>query len=867
MELQELEVDGRPDPLGTATSGLRLTWRFSPADGTALRQTWWSVLVRTPGAVVWDSGRVAAPHPWTTTPDDVQFAPWTEHTWELRVGTDTGTELRATGRFTPAPIADPDWDGARWIGRAPVPSAGDDPRLPSERCRDGSLAAPILSVTIPPSSVPIARALLALAVGGHADVRVDGVLVADEVLAPTTTHWDRRVQVVLADCTAALADGAAHELSLELGRGFAGMTNANVWSWERAPWHAEPSVRAVLRIERTDGTTESWPTGPDWSMQAGPTLLDDLYGGEIVDLRRRRGGALEARRQPATLVTGPTGGLEARREQPIRVTDTAAPVDIRAAGTTTWVIAFPRVIAGWVRLRLPAGGAGTTVTVRYGERLRPDGLPNADDEKHYFADRFQTDEIVLDGTATTWEPRFSYKGFRYVSVTGWPHPDGPGESDVLACTVRSDAARVSTFTVDDPLLQWTHDATVATMENNLHGYPTDTPKYEKNGWTGDAAVGAEMFLTNLDAAPVLRKWIADLAETVRPGHPPDLIAPNAGVFGVDALAPVWHSALVTVPMDVYRHTGDRDLLARHVDVIEQYARFELDRSPGGIADTILGDWVAPGTDPGGGNPPEDSRIPATAFLVRILDTTAAIDRELGRDPSEFADAARRVRSAFRTAFVVDEPGPDGALVTGPGDDGFRQSHHVLALAFDLVPDPADRTRIADALAADVLRRGDHLDTGAIGTKWLLPVLTATGHAERAAAVARQTSVPSWGAWWAAGATSTFEHWDLAARSHGHYFLGTVDDWLTGDVAGLRPTGPGWSTFRVAPAMTAFVGSASCSVRTPYGVAAVAWRHGDEGAVLVDVIVPFGTRATVVLPDGTSHDVGPGVHAFVGPACS
>jgi alpha-L-rhamnosidase len=109
----------------------------------------------------------------------------------------------------------------------------------------------------------------------------------------------------------------------------------------------------------------------------------------------------------------------------------------------------------------------------------------------------------------------------------------------------------------------------------------------------------------------------------------------------------------------------------------------------------------------------------------------------------------------------------------------------------------------------------------------------------------------------------FEHWDLVARSHGHYFLGTVDDWLTGDVAGLRPTGPGWSTFRVAPAMTAFVGSASCSMRTPYGVAAVAWRHDDDGAVLVDVTVPFGTRATVVLPDGTLRDAGPGVHAFAG----
>jgi alpha-L-rhamnosidase len=531
------------------------------------------------------------------------------------------------------------------------------------------------------------------------------------------------------------------------------------------------------------------------------------------------------------------------------------------------VLSFPRVIAGWVRLRLPRAGRGDTVTIRYGERLRPDGLPNADDEKHYFADGFQTDEVVLDGTAGEWEPRFSYKGFRHVSIEGWPVPGGPTPDDVTACVVRTDAARTATFTVDDPLLQWMHDATVRTMENNLHGYPTDTPKYEKNGWTGDAAVGADMFLTDLDAAPVLTKWVQDLAETVRPGSPPDLIAPNAGVFGVDTRAPVWHSALVTVPWDLYRHTGDASVLARHWEVIAGYARFEFGRSPGGIADTILGDWVAPGTDPGGGNPPEDSRVPATAFLVRILDVTAAIGRVLGEDVAWAEDAAAAVREAFRREFVdADTSGaraPGGAhapVVRGPADEGFRQSHHVLALAFDLLEDPTLRQRAADALAADVRARGDHLDTGAIGTKWLLPVLTDTGHADVAMAVARQTTPPSWGAWWRAGATSTFEHWDLAARSHGHYFLGTVDDWLTGWVAGIRPTAPGWAAFEVAPAVTSWVGRASCAVRTPFGRAAVAWRVADD-VVTLEVEVPFGARATVRTPDGASRVVGPGTHRF------
>ncbi|ROP60919.1 alpha-L-rhamnosidase [Curtobacterium sp. ZW137] len=834
-------TDGRIDAVGTADQGVRFAWTPTGPQ-TAVR-----VVVRDGDAVVWDSGPVATSEPWLRSPSGVRFAPWRRHDWEARI--DSGASVTtARGAFTPAPTDERAWHDADWVAATDGAPETDHAR---ERSRDGSLAAPVLARTIA-AGAPVTRALLAVTAGGHVDVRVDGRLATDEVLSPTTTHWDQRVQVVLHDLTPAFADGGGHDLGLELGRGFFGMTNANVWAWERAPWHAEPRVRALLRLEREDGAVEVIGTGPDWTARRGTILLDDLYGGEIHDLRRRPGRPSAGAVRPAVVVPGPGGRLEARLEQPIRVVEELVPDSVVETAPGEWVVAFPRVIAGWVRLRLPGGAAGSTVRIRYGERLRADGLPNADDEKHYFADGFQTDEVTLDDDAVTWEPRFSYKGFRYVQVSGWPSDAGPAPSDFVACVVRTDAAVTSTFTVDDDLLQWIHDATVRTMENNLHGYPTDTPKYEKNGWTGDAAVGADMFLTDLDAAAVLTKWVGDLAETTTPGHPPALIAPNAGVFGVDERAPVWHAALATVPWDLYRHTGDPAVLGAHVETIEEYARFELSRSPGGIADTILGDWVAPGTDPGGGNPPEDSRVPATAFLVRILDTVARIDDVLGRDGSWAATAADDVRRAFVDAFVVD------GVVRGPRDEGFRQSHQVLALAFDVVRSPADRASIAAALAADVRARGDHLDTGAIGTKWLLPVLTDAGYADVALAVARQTTVPSWGAWWAAGATSTFEHWDLAARSHGHYFLGTVDDWLTGYVAGLRPVSPGWRRFLVAPAVCGAVGAASCSVRTPYGTAGVRWSAAG-GVVTLTVDVPPGTTAEVRLPDGSSTEFGPGSH--------
>lgn len=854
--VQDLRVDGLTAPLGVARGGLRFSWSVAVPNLPGAVQHRFSVRVGSRGTWSWESGPVGSSDPWFRTPVDVVFEAFRPYEWEVTVTVTDGTgdvrQAVGSGTFTPGPGED-DWAGARWIAHPERPT---DPLPVSARalCHDGGFAAPVLtSPTL--DGPPLRRALLAVAAGGHADVRVDAEPATDEVLSPGTTHWDRRVEVVVHDLTHLLSVPGPHVVSLELGRGFFGMTNANVWSWERAPWHDEPCTRALLHLEHTDGTVRTVATDTSWTARRGTILLDDLYGGEVVDLRRAPGGVSAAPELPAAVVAGPAGRLEPRTGQASRVIERRPATAVHQPFPGEFVVEFERVVAGWVRLRLD-GPAGSTVRLRYGERLRPDGLPNADDEKNYFTDGFQTDEVTLPGGPVTWEPRFSYKGFRFVQLSGWPDPTGPGPGDVTCCVVHTDASTVSSFEVADDLLQWMHDATVRTMENNLHGYPTDTPKYEKNGWTGDALVGADMFLTNLDAGPVLRSWVRSLAETVTPGHPPALIAPNAGIFGVDTRAPVWHAALLTVPWDLFRHTGDRDVLAENWDVAAQYARFELDRSPGGIADTILGDWVAPGTDPGGGNPPEDSRVPATAFLVRILDVAHWTARELGStdEASWFACRAEEVRAAFAREFLDDETG----LVSGPGDTGFRQSHHVLALAFDVVRDPVVRSRIAGALVADVRARDHHLDTGAIGTKWLLPVLTAAGLADDAVRVARQRTPPSWGAWFEAGATTTFEHWDLAARSHGHYFLGTVDDWLTGDVAGLRPLSPGWRRFEVSPRCTEWIASASCAVRTPYGRASVSWAH-DDGALVLRVEVPVGATAVVRHPTSGTQNLSAGTH--------
>ncbi|WP_394769272.1 family 78 glycoside hydrolase catalytic domain [Lacisediminihabitans sp.] len=786
----------------------------------------------------------------------------TRYEWRVEA-TVGGQVVTADASFVTGLAGEADWLGARWIGgdaRADSARHLDQDR-PSTRdlARSGRLAAPLLRREFSLSAEPVS-AILVVAAGGYARATMNGRPVCDDVLSPGFTDYDRRVQYVATEVTALLHEGD-NAIGLELGRGFYGMTNPNTWSWHKAPWHDEPCVRALLRIRLATGDTLDLVTDQTWLTTGGPTVLDDLYGGEIYDARRERPGFDRPGHDasdwsPAAPADGPRGTLQAQTQQPIRVTETLPAAAVTEPRPGVFVIAFPRVIAGWVRITV-RGRAGDRIELRYGEQLTADGTPNIDDEKGYFSDGFQTDVVTLAGGTESWESRFSYKGFQFVQVTGWPG-GAPEPGDIEARVVHTDAAETSTFEASEARLARIHRIVVDTMLNNLHGLPTDTPKFEKNGWTGDGLVGADMFLTDLDSRVLLEKWVDDIADTRPDGGAPALIAPNAGFFGVGTRAPVWHAAYLLVPWDLYRHTGSTAVLERHFEGMADYLRFELGRSPGGIADTILGDWVSPETDPGGGNAPEDSRVPATAYLFRMLDVLAQAAVVLDRpaDARSWRSEAERVRAAFVRTFVD----ADGGVVRGENDDGYRQTHNALTLAFGILTDNDLAERVAARLAAEVRGRGYRLDTGALGTKYLLPVLSDWGHTETAFAVAMQTDFPSWGHWLANGATSAWEHWKLESRSRGHYFLGTIDDWLTGWVAGLRPGGPGWREIIVAPALTDSLEHASASVETPYGRASVSWRRL-AGALTMEVEVPVGATALVTVPGLGAQRVGAGSWTF------
>ncbi|HEY4293183.1 family 78 glycoside hydrolase catalytic domain [Luteibacter sp.] len=821
-------VEHSDEPTYVDVANPRFSWIVHD-DTNGIVQTGYRVVVSRQGDAVWDSGWTDSDRSFDVAYGGPALAAGERYDWRVNVRTSDG-DATASSRFdTSLDVAG--WRGARWIGK------GDD-----------TLPAPLLRKTFRVEG-KVARAMLYVAAGGYANLSMDGKPVNDAVLSPGFTDYDKRLEVV---ATEVKPGPGEHVLGAELGRGFYGLTNRNVWHWERAPWHGRPRMRVLLRMRYEDGRTQDVVSDASWQVTDGPTRRDDLYGGETFDARQ----ATPRDWKPATELPAPRGKLVAQTEQPIRVVETLAPTAITEPRPGTYVFAFPRVIAGWASFDV-SGPAGTTIIAHYGEKLLPDGTVDARDEHHYFKDGFQTDRLILAGGRLRWHPRFSYKGYRYVQVDGWPNGK-PAPDAVRAQVIHTDVAVTGRFDSSNALLDWIHRATVDTMLNNLYGIPTDTPMYEKNGWTGDGMLGADMFLRNFDAGRLFAKWLRDIADTRHADGAPLLIAPNPGWGKVRA--PTWHSAYVFIPWSLWMYTGDRRPIEEHIAGIDRYVAMEDARSPGGIADTELGDWVSPETDPGGENAPEDKRVAATAYLYGMQRRTADMLRLVGNDTRAtwFDQRADAVREAFNARFLDRA----AARYRGEGDKGYRQAHNLLALSFGMVP--ADLAgKVAAGVAADARARGDHLDTGALATKVILPVLTATGHAGEAWAIATQTTFPSWGFWRANGATSLWEHWKLASRSRGHYFLGTLDDWLYEDVAGLRPLEPGWRRFEVRPLFTAFLDRASAAVMTPYGEASVAWRKG-SGKVEAEVVVPVGTEAVVILPGAPERVLESGRHRISAP---
>jgi alpha-L-rhamnosidase len=688
---------------------------------------------------------------------------------------------------------------------------------------------------------PVARATLFATALGLADMHLNGKRVSDDYFTPGWTDYAKRVYYRTYDVTSAVKKGA-NALGAVLADGwFSGYVG---YGGNRELYGKLPRVRVQLRLEFADGSVRDVTTGPTWKAAVGPTLEADFLQGETYDARKELPGWDKPRFSDAAWSAVNTGSEEVH---PIVQAHPGPPVrpvhEFRARRITepkpgAFVLDLGQNFAGVARLKV-AGKPGQKITLRFAERLNPDGTVYVTNLRGARA----TDTYICKGGGVEiWQPRFTFHGFQYIEVTGLRGK--PSADTVIGVALSSDTPVAGGFACSDPMLNQLHNNIFWTQRANFIDIPTDCPQRdERLGWTGDAQVYVRTATLNTDVQAFFTKWLVDLDED---GQRPDgqfpCVAP-VKVAGADG-GPAWADAGVICPWTIYSVYGDRRVLEQHYEAMKRFIEFCRNRSTPELLPPAsyhcYGDWLSIKAET-----PKD--IIYTAYFAHSTKLTARAAEALGKtdDATKYERLFERIRAAFNRAYV----GPDGRI------KGNTQTCYVLALAFDLL-EGADAKAAAKYLVEDIEARGWHLSTGFIGTKDLMLALSKIGRSDVACRLLHNDTFPSWGFSIKHGATSIWERWDgwtpekgfqdAGMNSFAHYSFGAVYQWMVENLGGIQSAAPAYKEIVVAPLMDAKLDQARVSYRSVRGLIETEWKR-KNGTIELNVIVPANTTATLQLP--------------------
>ncbi|WP_406151288.1 alpha-L-rhamnosidase [Streptomyces sp. NBC_01012] len=694
----------------------------------------------------------------------------------------------------------------------------------------------------------VARARLYSTALGLYEVFLNGERVGEDRLAPGWTDYNQRVQYRTHDVTALLTKGA----------NALGITLANGWYAGNIGWFGphqygeQPAALAQLEVTYTDGSTERVVSGTDWLASTGPVTGADLMAGEDYDARLETDGWTRPGFDAdgwlgAAPVEGVTAALVAEVDGACRVEQELTAREVTEPEPGVFVFDLGQNMVGTARLSV-SGPAGTTVRLRHAEVLNPDGTLYTTNLRTARA----TDTYTLKGGGQeTYEPRFTFHGFRYVEVTGYPGT--PPRDAVVGRVIHTSAPFTMDFSTDVPMLDQLHSNITWGQRGNFLSIPTDTPaRDERLGWTGDINVFAPTAAYTMESARFLTKWLQDLRDAQTSEGAFTHVAPDLPDIGNGAAG--WGDAGVTVPWALYQAYGDVRVLEQSWASMTDWLVYLEEHSTGLLRPADgFGDWLNIEDET-----PKD--VIATAYFAHSADLVARTAEVLGKDPAPHRTLFGRVRDAFRAAYVS----------AGGRVEGDTQTAYVLALSMDLLAE-ADRGPAADRLVALIEAKDWHLSTGFLGTPRLLPVLTDTGHTDVAYRLLLQRTFPSWGYQIDRGATTMWERWDsirpdgsfqdAGMNSFNHYAYGSVGEWMYANIAGIAPGAPGFREILVRPRPGGGVTRAGGRFHSRYGPVTTRWRKDADGFTL-DVGVPPNTSAEVWVPGGDRRSAGRGPAAFV-----
>jgi alpha-L-rhamnosidase len=825
LVLVDLRCEYRVDPIDIEAANPRLGWKIETRE-RGFRQKAYRILVSSSPAKLdadkgdlWDSGRVesdeSAQAPYNGAALESGMRCW----WKVRVWDNKGqpSQWSAPARWEMGLLHPSDWK-ARWIGHA---------------CKTAPLFRSEFKVN---RDVASARAYICGL--GYYELYLNGKKVGDSILDPGETDYEEREFYVVYDVTDNLKRGE-NAVGVMLGDGWYNQraVNEKKYGWGDVVYGA-PRLIFQMRIDYTNGTHELVVSDGRWRASTGPVLSSNVYAGETFDARLEKYGWAapgfdDKDWAQAALVKGPGGVLESQKIPPVRRMAAIKPVALTNPKQGVYIFDMGQNFAGWARLKV-AADPGTEIKMRFAEDVSDNGMIDMESTGVSAIHVEQTDRYICRGGGVEiWEPRFTYHGFRYVEMTGFP---GKPSLDMLeGIVVYTAVERTGTFACSDSLLNRIHKTALWTLTSNLHSVPTDCPAREKCGWLGDAHVSAEMSIFNFDMPVFWTKYVRDIETNRRSrGGIVEDVAP--GRRQEPGTHPDWGSAFIQIPWYLYLYYGDTAVLREHYNGMREFLS-----SVEGIAESLIvsagyGDWCPPG----GARPTETPvALTSTAYFYFDASLMARIAELLGKkdDSVYYRGLSDRIRAAFIAKFY------------NPAHKSFgSQTADAFTLYLGLVP-PGDENAVAASLADNVVRvKKGHLATGVTGSLHLYRELSSHGYGDAALGILRKTDYPSIGYLFSLGATTLWEQWQKRGGSLNHPMQGCFDVWFYDSVGGINPdpAAPGFKHTIFRPLVVGGLESAKAGYRSQYGTISSAWTFRD-GMFTWRIAVPANTTATVHVP--------------------
>jgi alpha-L-rhamnosidase len=853
LTVNDLKCEYKTNPLGIDVVKARLSWKIRASQRGTVQTAYHiraaeSIEDLSRGRnLLWDSGKVKSDQSVHVVYDGPaltarQYVSWQVRIWDNHGGESEWSEpawwemglLKASG-----------WQ-ADWI----EPDIKEDPKQ-SNPC-------PMLRKEFELNgTIKSARAYITC--WGLYRMELNGKVVGDELFTPGWTAYLHRLQYQTYDVTGLLKSGD-NCAGVILGDGW--YRGRLVWQDRRNLYGEKVALLAQIEVEYQNGQREIISTDSTWKASTGPIIKSDIYDGELYDARLEKDGWSK----PGFDDSGWAGVTVAEHDKellvasagvPVRAMEQIKPVKIIKMPEGETVVDMGQNMVGWVRIKVQ-GPPGTHIKLRHTEMLDAKG--------NFYTENLRTAkqlvEYILRGKGEeVYEPHFTFQGFRYVAVDGWPGK--LSLDDLTGVVIYSDIEPAGTFECSNPMINQLQHNIQWGQKGNFLDVPTDCPQRdERLGWTGDAQVFARTACFNAHVAAFYTKWLADVAADQQPSGAVPYVIPNVLSLGAEqgaSAAAGWADAAVVVPWTVYLCYGDKRILEQQYSSMKAWVDYMANRAGKSCfwnTDDTFGDWLAFNTTrsdyPGATT---DKDLVCQAYFARSTDLLQRTAKVLGKneDAEKYGRLLEKIRKVFLDEFVT----PNARLASN------TQTAYSLALAFGLLPDAVQK-RAAQRLADDV-DHFKHITTGFLGASLVCPVLSNYGYFEQAFMLLNRKEYPSWLYPITKGATTIWERWDglkpdgtfqdKGMNSFNHYAYGAIGDWLYRVVAGLDidQQNPGYKHIIIQPHPGGGLTYANAHHESLYGPVESGWRLAEQ-KMIVNVEIPPNTTAAIRLPKAKLADV-------------